>query len=94
MQVLRIRTDNGSTYLVGPSPTFPGRVRVARLSDHAVRGTLGPATFAVDVPTAELIAEGSVLRLRWTDDGGAVVRTSPVSDVATWTAPDLATTPA
>lgn len=94
MRVLRIQTDNGSTYLVGPSPSVPGRVRIARLSDHSVRGAWGPTSFAVDVPTAELVADGALLRLRWTEDDGVGVQTSAVQDVATWSSSDLTTTPA
>ena len=93
MRLLRIQTDNGSTYLVGPSPSVPGHVRIARVSDHSVRGAWGPTTFAVDVPKAELVADGALLRLRWTEDDGSGVQTSPVQDVAAWTSPDLATTP-
>lgn len=94
MQVVRIETDNGSTYLVGPSPTIPDHIRVARLSDHAVLGVTGPTTFALDVTSAELVADGAVLRLRWVATDGGAVQTSPVRDVSTWEARDLTATPA
>lgn len=93
MQVLRIQTENGSTYLVGPSPTAPGRIRVARLSDHDVRGTFDSASFAVDVTTVEVAPGRGLLRLRWTEDDGSVIVTSPIRDVATWTVADRVSTP-
>lgn len=42
MRVIRVRTETDSIYLIGPSPDRPDRIRLARVSDHAVRGTLGP----------------------------------------------------
>lgn len=93
MAVLRITTQNQSHYLVGPSPSIPGHVRIARLGERPVTGTGGPASFATDVAAAELVVDGGELRLRWTEDG-STIRTSPVQDVTTWTVPDHETTPA
>lgn len=93
MAVLQITTQNESRYLVGPSPSIPDHVRIARLGQRPVTGTLGPASFATDVATAELVVDGGELRLRWTEDG-ATIRTSPIEDVSAWSAPDVETTPA
>lgn len=93
MAVLQITTQSDSRYLVGPSPSIPGHVRIARLGGRPVTGTLGPASFATDVATAELVVEGGELRLRWTE-ADATIRTSPIEDVSTWTSPDVETTPA
>ena len=92
MAVLQIMTQTDSRYLVGPSPSIPGHVRIARLGARPVRGTLGPPSFATDVAAAELVVDGGELRLRWTEDE-ATVRTSPIEEVSTWTAPDVETTP-
>lgn len=78
---MRVTTAGGSTYLVGPSPRL-NHVRVARVSDHAVRGTAGPDTFAEDFVEVELISDGQALRLRCTHESGSRFRTSPIVEIA------------
>ena len=77
---MRVRTAGGSTYLIGPSPHRYG-VRVARVSDHAVGGTIGPATFAEEFASVELVSEGGALRLRCTHASGTQFATSPIVHV-------------
>lgn len=89
MRGMRIRTSSGSTYLVGPSSS--GHVRVARVSGHPVRGTLGPFAFAEDFARVELVAGASGLHLECTAVDGQRFRTSPVAEV---TAEDVAARPA
>lgn len=86
MRGMRITTERGSTYLVGPGAG--GRVRVARVSDHPVRGTLGPFAFAEDFTRVELVTTTDGVCLECTGADGQRFRTSAVAQVA---AEDLAT---
>lgn len=79
MRGMRITTASGSTYLVGPTPA--GRVRVARVSGHPVRGTVGPFAFAEDFRRVELVAGADGLHLECTALDGQRFRTSPVAEV-------------
>lgn len=87
---MRVTTAGGSTYLVGPS-SRENYVRVARLSDHAVAGTVGPVSFAEDYLEVELVSDGHNLRLRCTHESGSRFRTSPIVEVVQ---ESLAATPA
>lgn len=77
---MRVTTAGGSTYLVGPSAR-ENYVRVARLSDHAVAGTVGPVSFAEDYVAVELVSDGHGLRLHCTHESGSRFRTSPIVEV-------------
>lgn len=77
---MRVTTAGGSTYLVGPS-TRANYVRVARVSDHVVAGTIGPLSFAEDYVEVELVSDGTHLRLRCTHESGSRFRTSPILEV-------------
>lgn len=77
---MRVTTAGGSTYLVGPS-VRDNYVRVARLSDHAVAGTVGPVSFAEDYVEVELVSDGHNLRLCCTHESGSRFRTSPIVEV-------------
>lgn len=76
---MRIQTHSGSTYLVGPGGH--GRVRVARVSDHVVRGTVGPVTFVEEFERVELVAHGEALVLRCTAVDGTTFQTSAIRRV-------------
>lgn len=80
-RTLRIVTDSGSTYIVGPGEG--ANVRVARMSDHAVRGTGGPVTFVDEFVRASLVSNGTGLVLECTAADGTAFRTSPIREVVT-----------
>lgn len=80
-RTLRIVTDSGSTYIVGPGDG--ANVRVARMSGHAVRGTAGPLTFVNEFVRASLVSNGTGLVLECTAADGSAFRTSPIREVAT-----------
>lgn len=77
---VRIVTESGSTYVVGPGDG--GGVRVARLSDHVVRGTVGPLTFAEDFARVGLVSNGRALVLECAAADGTAFRTSPIREVS------------
>lgn len=77
---MRVTTAGGSVYLVGPSKRR-NHVRVARVSDHAVAGTLGPISFAEEYVAVELVSDGAALRMRCTHASGTRFRTSPIVEV-------------
>lgn len=79
-RMLRIVTESGSTYIVGPGDG-PG-MRVARVSDHAVRGTVGPLTFVDDFVRVGFVSNGGALLLECTQADGTAFRTSPIREVA------------
>lgn len=87
---MRITTAGGSVYLVGPSRRSHF-IRVARVSDHAVAGTLGPVSFAEEYVSVELVSDGAALRMRCTHESGSRFHTSPIVQVAH---ESLASTPA
>lgn len=74
---MRITTAGGSTYLVGPS-SRANFVRLARVSGHAVVGTVGPGTFAEDFLRVEFVSDGAALRMLCTHESGSRFRTSPI----------------
>lgn len=74
---IRVTTAGGSTYLVGPSRRH-NHVRVVRVSDHPVKGTLGPTTFADEFVTVELVSDGVALRMHFTHESGTRFHTSPI----------------
>ncbi len=89
MMGMRVTTAGGSTYLVGPSRRA-NYVRVARVSDHVVAGTIGPLSFAEDYVEVELVSDGTHLRLRCTHETGSRFRTSPIVEVVPESEPDAA----
>ena len=80
LPMLRVVTHSGSTYLVCPADD-PGRIRVVRLSNHIVRGSLGPASFSEDVVRVELVSDGRALRLRCTSADGHTFETTAIREV-------------
>lgn len=76
---LRITTAGGSTYIVGPGRL--GQVRVRRLSDHVVRGTVGPLAFEEEFARVELVSDGTGLRLQCTAHDGTTFQTSVIREV-------------
>lgn len=85
--MLRIVTESGSTYMVGPGEG--AGIRVERLSDHAVRGAGGPRSFGDEYVRVGLVSNGSALILECTAADGSAFRTSPIREVAS---PVLAST--
>lgn len=80
MGTLVLTTRRGSTYVVGTTPDGT-RIRVARVSGHPVRGTLGPNTFAHDFDRVELVPGPEGLRLECTTADGQRFRTSLIVNV-------------
>lgn len=80
MQTLVLTTERGSTYVVGAA-TVGRHVRLARVSGHPVRGTLGPYSFAADLERAELVAVSGGLCLECTALDGQQFRTSLIAAV-------------
>lgn len=78
--MLRIETESGSTYIVGPGDG--PAMKVARVSDHAVRGTVGPLTFVDNFVRVGFVSNGGALLLECMQADGTAFRTSPIREVA------------
>ncbi|MBW3662165.1 MAG: hypothetical protein KY469_03610 [Actinobacteria bacterium] len=78
--LLRIETENSSTYLVSSAPDGR-RVRVTRVSDHPVRGTAGPMAFVADFDRVEIVPGSVGLRLHCHSFDGPGFTTSPIVSV-------------